>query len=467
MKILYLNLIILYLISFIFCEDDDNNSPAGVKYIINDELINLLMPYFEFYIAKNVTEKISITNNNFNSIPFKDLEFQITNFSFDKVKLNFDEDGSLNLKFINIQADFSGNFHSVVITKFTATLYNFCIEQNFKIKSKYLESGIYVPYFESNEEPKIKFDYITKFGYEQKEFSYLNKLINNGDFTKEFILPNIINLNNNILNKIIKLFFNEFSFGSYYSVDMNMTSPIEYRNKFIQINAYGLFYYKTNNKTHNLTRYPLSKFPSIQNNNIQQIFISSYAISSALYTDISSSRNNKIRFNPSIRDLNVMIKGTLDKIGNEVIIAIFNIRPDVGVECLDGYMNITIPGTLEFKTYKNETSFFIIDSKLIMKGQFTLYFDTKFILEISDLKIKILDVIRNDINKDHLYGILNYNFEVTFFTIRNLFTKELNNYLRENYRHIPNNMGIHFDIISFEHKKQYVILNFDLKKVQD
>ena len=65
-----------------------------------------------------------------------------------------------------------------------------------------------MPYFESNEIPKIKFDDITKFGEEQREFAYFIKLINNGDFSKEFILSNIINLNINIqiqlLNNFIK-----------------------------------------------------------------------------------------------------------------------------------------------------------------------------------------------------------------------------------------------------------------------
>ena len=459
-----LNLIVLFLISFIFCEAEDNNSLAGVKYIINDELIDLLIPYFEYYIKKNVTEKKSITNNKFESILFKNLEFQINNFSIDKFKLNFDEDGSLNLRFNNIQAVFSGTFHTIVISKFSANLYNFYIEQNFKIKSKYSEQGVYVPYFESNENPKIKFDYITKLGEDQREFAYLNELINNGDFTKEFILPNIINLNINILNTVIEQFYKEFSFGTYYGVDLNMTSPIEYRNKSIQINAYGLFYYKSNNKTHNLTRYPLSKFPSIENNKIGQIYISSYAISSSLYTEISTNRNDKIRFSPNVRDLDIMLHDTLNKIGYETINAIFNLRPDVEVECLDGYLNITIPGTLEFKTAKNDTPFFIIDSKLIMKGLFSLYNNPNFRLEIDDLNIKILDVIRNDINEYHLYGILNYHFESSFFAIRNLFTKELNNFLSSNYMSIPNNMNIQFYDISFEHKKQYVILNFDLKK---
>ena len=464
MKIQYLNFIILCFISFIICIDEDNNNFAGVKYIINDELIDLLMPHFEFFIKKNVSEKISVANNKFESIPFENLEFQITNFSIDKFKLNFDEDGSLNLKFINLQAEFTGSFNTLVITKFSASLYNFCIEQNFKIKSKYLDSGIYMPYFESNEEPKINFDYITKFGEKQEDFAYLIKLIKNGDFTKEFILPNIIKLNNNILNKIIEIFYNAFSFNNFYAVDMNMTSPIEYSNKSIQINAYGVFYDKYNKKTQNLTRYPLSQLPSIQNNKIGQVYMSPYAISSALYTKISSNMNTNIRFSSSTRDVNKMLKGTTLKIGNEAIDVIFKIKPDVEVECLNDYMNITIPGTLEFKTWKNDTSFFITESKLNMKGKFTLYFSTQFVEEISNLNIKILDVVRNDINEDHLYGILNSNFEAYFYVLRDSFTEKLNNFLRRFYMKIPNIMGIQFYNYSFEHKKEYVILNFDLKK---
>ena len=153
---------------------------------------------------------------------------------------------------------------------------------------------------------------------------YIKSLIENKNFEKNFIFPSIININNDMLNKIVIKFPKELEYGNAgFIIDLSMVGPIEYGNKFIQINSLGFFYHKNYKITHNRTKFPLSNFPSI-NNISHNLYLSSYALSSSLFTQASFSHQTTIKFYPNVIQLEYMLPKIRQKIGNQAYTIIFN-----------------------------------------------------------------------------------------------------------------------------------------------
>jgi hypothetical protein len=174
----------------------------------------------------------------------ENLEIEYSNFSIDKFKANFIEEGLLNLKFNNISANLIGKmtFERIIYNRFNFSLYDLCLDLNITINSHFLESGEYIPYFEFNTLPKINFNYKIKENDTGDE--YIKSLIKNKTFENNFIFPSIINITNNMLNKIVINFPKELEFGNAgFIIDLSMVGPIEYGNKFIQVNSLEFLYH--------------------------------------------------------------------------------------------------------------------------------------------------------------------------------------------------------------------------------
>ena len=450
-------LIILSITHFMCIEE---NSAGGVKFIITDDILNLLLPKFKEEILKGINTKVSLPNYD----KMENLEIEYSNFSLDKFKANFNEEGLLNLKFNNISAYLFGKmkFERITYNRFNFSLYDLCLDLNITINSQCLDSGEYIPFFEFNSLPKVNFNYKIKENNIGDE--YIENLIKNKTFENNFIFPSIININNDMLNKIVINFPKELEYGNAgFIIDLSMVGPIEHGNKFIQINSLGFLYHKDYKITHNRTKFPLSNFPSIKEIS-HKLYLSAYSLSSSLFTQASFSHHTTIQFYPNVLQLEYMLPKIRQKIGNQAYSIIFKGNPDnLKFELFEGFMNVTIPGIFNVNPISSAIPVFSCEVELIMKTELViLSYNSMISGNVTDVNFNLLNITKNDINNDTLFES---NIQYNFRYIKQKFIVEANNFIRSNYfLSIPPMMNIQFKNIKFEHKNQYVIMNFNLAK---
>ena len=126
-------------------------------------------------------------------------------------------------------------------------------------------------------------------------------------------------------------------------------------------------------------------------------------------------------------------------------------------------MNVTIPGTFNVKPISSTTPVFSCEVELIMKTELVvLSYNSMISGNITDVDFNLLNITKNDINNDTIFE---RNIQYNFRYIKPKFIDEANNFIRSNYfLSIPPMMNIQFKNIKFEHKYQYVIMNFNLAK---
>ena len=126
-------------------------------------------------------------------------------------------------------------------------------------------------------------------------------------------------------------------------------------------------------------------------------------------------------------------------------------------------MNVTIPGTFNVNPMSSANPVFSCEVKLIMKTELVvLSYNSMISGNITDVDFNLLNITKNDINNDTIFE---RNIQYNFRYIKPKFIDETNNFIRSNYfLSIPPMMNIQFKNIKFEHKYQYVIMNFNLAK---
>lgn len=450
MKI-YLIFIIICLFCNIFCIEE--NTPAGVKFIINEKLINLMLSSFYQNIQNNVNTKIPLPDIGNN----KRSEIFISGLTKDKIKFQLTEKGELNVTFTNLNAYYTG-FNIFYNSPFNDSLGYLSLEQKVIIISVANESGIYSPKFEFDEAPKINLTINAK---NIKDFfiSGINDLLIN-DYFNEYIIKIVNDTLNFISDNIPKEF--QKSSSSYLWIDLNMVGPIEPRNKSLQITSYGFVYAKDYKKTHNRTRYPLSIFPSIKNDS-DQLYISTYSISSSIYTLISLN-NKPLTFTPNYLNLQFMFPKIREKFKNTIFYITFTGTPDVKVELLEGSMNVTVPGTFEIKAVGNDiTTIFKSEIELTVNAElFIISYNNFMSANVNDLFIKTIKIETNIINNDTYFES---QFQYGLGQIKEKFKGEINSFIKSYLSFTPPIiMKIEIKNVKFEHKKDYIKMNYNYIK---
>ena len=449
----------IYLIIIIICLFYNNicieeNTPAGVKFIINEKLINLMLSSFYQNIQNNVNTKIPMPDIGL----IKRSVIFISGLTLDKIKFQLTEKGELNVTFTNLNAYYSG-FSTFYNSPFNDSLGYLSLEQKVIITSVANESGIYSPKFEFDEAPKINLTFNGKYNKDYFVSVKINDLLIN-----EYFNEYIIKIVNDTLNFISDNIPKEFpkSSSSYLWIDLNMVGPIEPRNKSLQITSYGFVYAKDYKLTHNRTRYPLSIFPSIKNDS-DQLYISTYSMSSSIYTLISLN-NKPLTFTPNYLNLQIMFPKIREKFKNTIFYITFTGTPDAKVELMEGSMNVTVPGTFEIKASGNDiTTIFKSEIELTVNAElFIISYNNFMSANVNDLFIKTIKIEKNIINNDTYYES---QFQYGLGHIKNKFMGEINSFIKSYLSFTPPIiMKIEIKNVKFEHKKDYIIMNFNYIK---
>ena len=447
-----LSIIILCLLPLIIC-----NEKGGVKIAINDGFINSILLNFEDEI-KDLLRGVRIADTD----SFTNLVFAIPNFSLDKMELFFDEDGLINLKLRNLEPYLTGTYHYTIIWDFSndfkVTLKDFWLDAKIRIKTKEIAPGIYMPDAELVSDPNM--DFTIKLEADGTIASIIAKIFNfAGDFAKKYILPVMKDKIHELLAMVLEEIPTEVEIGDYW-VDLTLAAPIELKNKFLQANSYALLFSKEYPETQNKTRYALSNFPSITDNQFQ-LFVSEYTLNSAAYTYLTvNSEEAFLSYTISTGFVNVMLPGIVQKYGMKDSEISLIPKPETNIQLFEEFMVITVPSTFYVKVDGFESPVFVCELNLILKAVAKVEKGPKFSAVITDSVGEIGEIFVNEATTSPIESI-----EKGFLTLKAAIVNIANSYIKQYVDFpIPSIMGISLTDIEIEHKNEYILLNFNIAR---
>jgi len=445
------SIIILFLfLQLLLCDE-----LGGIKVVLNDEFIKSTLANFEDKI-KVFLEGVKLEDQK----PLTNMVFGVKNFTLDKINLSFGEDGLINVKVKNLEPFLIGQISikiiSAIVKKFTIRLTNFSLEGKVRVKSKQLSNGGYTPDAEFVSDPKLYFN--IKFEIGGSLGSIVEKALNSAvDIIQKIILKVVSMEFNDLLAIIMKSLPTEAKIGLYW-MDFTLSSPIQLKNKFLEINSYGLLYSKDYPETSKKDRYTLAKLPSSTNNKFQ-LLVSEYSINSAAYTYLTANKlNNILKYNIITSFVNVMLPDISKKYGSKNAELSFNPKPESNVKLTEDYLYLELPGTFYVKI--DGVDVFICELYLKLKAQATIEIGPKMSAKIMDITGNIGDILLNDAttaSKDKI--------DSGFILIRNALKPIMNEYIKQ-YANLsfPSIMGISFTNVEIHHKDGYLLVNLDISK---
>ena len=446
------SIIVLCLLSLIICDEE-----GGVKIAVNDGFINSILLNFEEEI-KDLLKGVRIDDTD----SLTNLVFAIPNFSLDKMELFFDESGFVNLKLRNLEPILTGTVHYTIIWDFSndfkITLKDFWLDAKIRITTKELAPGVYMPNAEFVSDPDM--DFIIELDVDGTIASIIAKIFNfAGDFAKKYILPVMKDKIHELLAMVLDEIPTEVEIGDYW-LDLTLAAPVKLNNKFLQVNSYALLFSKEYPETQNKTRYALSNFPSITDNQFQA-FVSEYSLNSAAYTYLTvNSKEALLSYTISTGFVNVMLPGIAQKYGMKDSEISLIPKPETNIKLFEEYMVITAPSTFLVKVDGFENPVFVCELNLILKAVAKVEKGPKFSAVITDLVGEIGEIFVNEATTSPIESI-----EKGFLTLKAAIVNIANAYIKQYVDFpIPSIMGISLTDIEIKHKDEYILLNFNITR---
>ena len=446
----YLILLLFSLFQILNCEE-----LGGIKVAINDEFINSALYNFENEI-KIFLQGVRLEDREHLS----NMVFGIPNFSVDKINLFFGEDGLINIKLNNLEPFLTGKVNYKIIKKFSnnfkVTLENFSLNAKIRIESIEFEPAKYRPDAEFVGDPDINFD--VDFEIDGILGDIVEEILNfAGDFGKKYIMPIIRTKFGEMLVSIFNSLPTEAQIGEYW-IDYTLASPIQLRNKFIEINSYALIFSKEYPETQNKTRYQLCTFPDRTTNQFQ-LFVSEYSLNSAAYTYLIANKiNNLLSYNISMNFLNVMFPEISKMFSVKMAEISFDPNPESNVKLTEDYMNIELPGKFYIKIEGMEAPIFISELYLNIKAQAKIEYGPKITAKIDELTGEIGNIFVNEASPATKEKIQS-GFDLIKIALLPLMNEYIKKYVIIPF---PTVMGVTFTDIEAQHKNGYLLINLNI-----
>ena len=443
----YLPLIVFSLFGLFICD--------GVRVAINEKFIDAVLQNFLPEIKK-FTQGTELPDSGCLDL----LKFSIPNFDLSKVQLSFTSSGLLNLKINGLDPVLEGRATKKIIVKirksFTLTLKNFRFDGNLRITSKN-DNGVLVQdaYFEGD--PSINFSAKISLGGGIIN-EILGKILNNiAGLAKSFVMPALKKQLKNTVEKVFADLPRVITINNKYKLDVTLSSPTNMRNKFLEINSKARFY--NDNIPDTKTRvYKDVTFPYLTSMDSQlQIYISEYTINSVIYTLLASNdREVKGKINTS--KISNMLPGITDKIGNEAYI-VFTGTPDVSIQVTEQNLVVDLPGTFSVRTTDNQ-EIIKLDLRLTLKAFISIQNGEKVTAIVNDFDFNLNKIIFNTLSVD--LSVVNKGFS----EVKPLLIPLLNQFIKNNMElTFPTVMGIKFTELSLVHKDRYLLINYNLVRI--
>lgn len=431
---------------------------GGIKVAINDAFINSALVNFEEEI-KSFLQGVRIEDRKYLS----NMIFGIPNFSVDKIDLFFGEDGLINIRLTNLEPFLTGTVKYEIIKKFSndfkVTLKNFCLKGKIRIKSIEFEPAKYKPDAEFVGDPDISFD--IDFDIDGILGSIVEEILNfAGDFGTEYILPIFRAKLGEFLMSVFNSLPTEGQIGDYW-IDYTLASPIELKNKFIEINSYALFFSKEYPETQDKTRYQLCPFPNRITTTEFQLFVSEYSINSAAYTYLIANKiNNLLSYEMNLSLLNVVLPEISKMYSVKTANISFDPKPESNVKLTEDYMYIELPGTFYVEIEGIESPIFISELNLTIQAEAKIEYGPKITAKINDLTGEIGNIFVNvatPATKEKIQSGIDL--------IKNALVPLMNEYIKQYVTlSLPSVLGVTFTDIEVQHKNGYLLANLNISK---
>jgi hypothetical protein len=280
----------IYLIAFISIFQLLNSVElGGIKFAITEKMANDVLYHFYPVLNQKIRSMELADIHVETGVNIREIQIGITNFSTDKVKFSFKENG-INLKISGLKAFASA---TVYVSRYIIPWHNnihidiqdFGLNINLRVFGKKVGNKL-LPWAEFTQPPSHTIDMDVDidgfmFGLNGALESTAKKMF------KSAINEFIQNQSNLFLEAALTLIPTEIAVDSSKGlfIDYSLVDDIKMKNGYLEINSYAFLYNKNKSQTNNKKNFPLSLVSSITSiDNPNQIFVSQYSLNSALYT---------------------------------------------------------------------------------------------------------------------------------------------------------------------------------------
>ena len=466
-----------------FIYNDEYTEGAGLKGAIDLKTSYLIVKYFTPDINKEISN-IKVKNQTLSYkgrlVTLSNMNFGISNYSHDKVKIYFEPPNIIHLFLQNIKAwgrfnvsfDFLfGKIHESV----NFDIKNLSVDTKVMIKSKIVNGKKYP------DAVVIYLNYVYDFDF--KLSSALGKVISIfKSLIKEAIRKEINSQINKEINHGLQIGLNKIPMEIIVDkkrglvIDYSLISTPFIQNNFIIFNSYARFINKNIKETQNKDNYFLPlKVPSYDLlGKASQVYVSEYVINTALFTFFKSRdleiliipemlpQNLPIKLNTSW--LGIIFKDISDVYGEDIPVNIKLIVCENPQMILKQKMiSFILPTNIEVIVQGFEGIAVKFKTTFFVDAELKFFEECKISANIKNLNIQNTKIIWGYIDDDNFAA----NVEKQFNTLKMIALPFINFFVLKNMHFdIPVFRGIKFTDLTISHHENFVIVNYNFNYIE-
>ena len=462
-----------------FMYNNNIEEGTGLKGAIDEKTANLIVKYFDRDIKKKITElKVENQYLSINSIgcDITNLNFGISDYSYNKVKVYFEPRDKIQIYLSNIKGwgIFEVLFKLLVVSQkeiVNFQIKNINVKSTLKIKSKY-KNGKLLP---DAEIIKLYYDYDFDFELSSKIGSVLLLFKNQIKNLIKQEMSKLINREiNNGLQIGLSMIPNEIVIdrAKGYVIDYSLISTPYIENNYILFNSYARFINKNIKETLNKDNYflPLS-IPSYDLlGKSSQIYISDYVINTALFT-FFKTKDLEILVTPDMLPSNlpliklstswlgIIFKDMSDVFGGDIPVSFkFIVCENPQLILKEKFISFILPTNIEVMVQgfqgiavKFRTTFFV---DAILK----VFENCKISGKIENLNIQNTKIIWSYADDKNFAK----NIEDKFNFLKGIALPFINLFVLKNIDFkLPVIRGIKFTDMTISHHENFIIINYN------
>ena len=466
-----------------FIYNDEYTEGAGLKGAIDLKTSYLIVKYFTPDINKEISN-IKVKNQTLSYkgrlVTLSNMNFGISNYSHDKVKIYFEPPNIIHLFLQNIKAwgKFNVSF-DFFIGKMNESvsfdIKNLSVDTKVMIKSKIVNGKKYP------DAVVIYLNYVYDFDF--KLSSALGKVISIfKSLIKEAIRKEINSQINKEINHGLQIGLNKIPMEIIVDkkrglvIDYSLISTPFIQNNFIIFNSYARFINKNIKETQNKDNYFLPlKVPSYDLlGKASQVYVSEYVINTALFTFFKSRdleiviipemlpQNLPIKLNTSW--LGIIFKDISDVYGEDIPVNIKLIVCENPQMILKQKMiSFILPTNIEVIVQGFEGIAVKFKTTFFVDAELKFFEECKISANIKNLNIQNTKIIWGYIDDDNFAA----NVEKQFNTLKMIALPFINFFVLKNMHFdIPVFRGIKFTDLTISHHENFVIVNYNFNYIE-
>ena len=461
-----------------FIYNNEFTEGAGLKGAIDIKTAYLIVKYFTKDINKEISN-IKVDDQTFkigdNKIRLKNINFGISNYSHERVKINFEHPNCIHLFLQNIKAwgKFNAKFKLLIVKlkeSVNFDIKDLSVEAKVKIKSKKVNDRLF---------PDAEVIYLNYYyDFDFKLSSSLGKLISLfKSHIKDLIRKEIDKVIRKEINHGLQIGLNKIPMEIKVDkkrglvIDYSLISNPFIQNNYILFNSYARFINKNIKETQDKDNYFLPfKVPSYDLlGKASQVYVSDYVINTALFTFFKSKdleilitpdmipKNLPIKLNTSW--LGIIFKDISNVFGEDIpvnIRLIVSENPQMILKekmisfILPTNIEVLIQG-FEGVAVKFRTTFFV-------DAEFKVFEDCKISGNIKNLTIEKTKIVWGYTEDENFSN----NIEKQFNTLKIIALPFINIFVLKNMHFdLPVIRGIKFTDLTISHHENFVIVNYN------